>query len=163
MTLRFKHSEAALGLALALFCVAVGSTRAKALPGSTASNDFSAEDFQSVKAVCTRCHAAGLFMNSPRTWNRWNETFARMSAHGARPTEAQADHIVRYFLANLTLVNVNSASADELSLALGVSDEVAREFIARREKRKFKNLDELRSIAGVDPTLLEKRKARIQF
>lgn len=163
MILRFKQSEAALGLALALFCVAVGSTRAKALPPAAASNDFSEEDFQSVKAVCTRCHGASLFMNSPRSWNRWNETFARMSAHGARPTEAQADHIVRYFLANLTLVNVNSASADELSLALGVSDEVAREIIARRQKRKFRDLGDLRSIPGVDPTLLEKRKARIEF
>jgi hypothetical protein len=164
MAVRSKSGELAFGLAFALFCLAAFAgtgVRAVAAPGS--SNDFTKEDFQSVKAVCTRCHAASLFMKNPRTWNRWNETFARMSAHGARPTPEQVDHIVRYFLANLTFVNVNSAPADELSVALGVSESTADAIVARRSKRKFRDLRDLLSIAGVEPALLEKRKARIQF
>jgi hypothetical protein len=149
-------SLALVGLGAALLNSGAGA--ASAAPGDT-----SAEDFKSVQAVCSRCHGVALFMNKPRTWNRWNEVFARMTAHGARPTEEQADHIVRYFLANLTIVNVNSAPADELSLALGVSDQVANDIVSRRGKRPFKGLAELRSVPGVDPAILSQRKARIQF
>lgn len=148
---------------LAFGCAAAASGRLRPAASPVDTNDYSEEDFQSVKAVCSRCHGLEMFMNNPRTWNRWNEVFARMSAHGARPTEQQVDHIVRYFLANLTYVNVNSASADELSLALGVSDTVAKDIVERRDKRKFRDLADLCSMPGVDAEILEKRKARIQF
>jgi Helix-hairpin-helix motif len=130
---------------------------------ASASVDTSAEDFKAVEAVCTRCHGVGLFMNKPRTWNRWNEVFTRMTARGAHPTEQQVDHIVRYFLANLTYVNINTSPADELSLAIGVSDAVANQIVARREKRKFRSLSELRSMPGVNAAVIEQRKSRIQF
>jgi hypothetical protein len=157
--------SAAILLAVAFFafgCAALSNARAAVAPAVPRS-DQGAEDFRSVQAVCSRCHGVALFMNKPRTWNRWNEVFIRMSGHGARPTEEQVDHIVRYFLANLTYVNVNSSPADELALALGVSDAVANQIVSRREKQKFRGLADLRSIPGVDPVILQERKSRIQF
>ena len=158
-------------LALAASLVAFGyatlagarASENKVLVAETSSSAATQEDFKAVKAVCTRCHGVEIFNNKPRTWNRWNEVFVRMTARGAHPTEDQVDHIVRYFLANLTLVNVNSSPADELGPALGVSEAVANQIVQRRAKRKFRDLADLRSVSGVNPAVLEQRKSRIEF
>jgi competence ComEA-like helix-hairpin-helix protein len=71
--------------------------------------------------------------------------------------------VTRYFLENLTLVNVNKSPADELAGVLGVSEDVAQSIITRRQQQPFANLTELRSVPGVDPEKLEKRKSRILF
>ena len=163
MSLSSRSAGILLGGAfLALGCAALTNARPGVAP-AVAAADHSAEDFKSVQAVCSRCHGVALFMNKPRTWNRWNEVFIRMSGHGARPTDEQVDHIVRYFLANLTYVNVNSSPADELALALGVSDTTANRIVSRREKQKFRDLADLESVPGVDPAILDERKSRIQF
>jgi len=71
--------------------------------------------------------------------------------------------ITRYFLENLTQVNVNTAPPDELAGVLGIADEVAQAIVARRQKRPFASLDELQAIPGVDGRTLETRKDRILF
>ncbi len=154
----------ALAAAITLFAsVAIAhSRRAPAAPIRQA-NVADSGDLQAVQAVCSRCHGAAVFLGKPRSWNRWNEVFVRMTTRGAHPTEEQVPHIVRYFLANLTLVNVNDSPADELGPALSVSDAVAGRIVARRQKRKFTTLADLKSVAGVDPAVVEQRRARIQF
>lgn len=147
-----------IGTAVGTASFGTADARAESAP-----TDTTAEDFKSVQAVCSRCHGVALFMKQPRTWNRWNEVFIRMTGHGARPTEEQVDHIVRFFLANLTYVNVNTSPKDELGLALGVSDSVADEIIARRQKRKFRDVADLLSVPGVNAETVEQRKSRIQF
>ncbi len=71
--------------------------------------------------------------------------------------------VTTYFLENLTLVNINSSPAEELTGVLGVSDQVADAIIARRERQPFTNTADLRTVAGVDPEKVEKRKSRILF
>jgi CO/xanthine dehydrogenase FAD-binding subunit len=151
---------------LAVLCFAVKVIAAPAAQHDTTistSTRSNPADFAAIKAVCTQCHAAALFMDNPRPWNRWNEVFIRMTQRGAHPNEEQVGHIVHFFLENLTLVNVNSSPADELGPALGVSDAVAGQIVQRRGQRKFQNIADLLSLPGVDGTLIEQRKARIQF
>ena len=151
--------------AAALFASGLLSAGSDPVRASTAAVELSGDgaDAQAVKAVCTRCHGAALFQSRPRTWAQWTGVFQRMTKRGANPTEEQVDHIVRYFLANLTIVNVNTSPADELGPALAVSDGVANAIVARRQREKFRNLADLARITGVNAAVLKQRQARILF
>ena len=118
---------------------------------------------QAVDAVCGRCHKTALFMNKPRSWDRWNDVFADMTRRGASGSDEQLAHVTTFFLENLTLVNVNTSPADELVGVLGVSDDVADAIIARRQRQAFTTIAQLRAVPGVDPGKLEQRKRRILF
>lgn len=116
-----------------------------------------------VQTVCGRCHTIAVFQNKPRSWGRWNDVFADMTKRGANGTDAQLERVTTYFLENLTLLNVNTSSADELAGVLGVGGDVADAIISRREREPFANLAQLRAVPGVDPGKLELRKSRIFF
>src|SRR5207249_5171899 len=120
-------------------------------------------DLQAVQKVCGRCHNTALFLNQPRSWDRWNDVFADMTQRGANGTDEQLARVTTYFLENLTLVNVNSSPADELAWVLGVRDDVAQAIIARRQRQPFSNIAQLRAVPGVDPGKLKQRKSRILF
>ena len=137
-------------------CVAVLSLRA-----ATAADPD--PDLQAVQAVCGRCHTTAVFLDKPRSWDRWNDVFADMTQRGANGTDEQLERVTRFFLENLTLVNVNTSPAEELAGVLGVGDDVAQAIIARRQRQPFANIAELRAVPGVDPDKLEERKSRILF
>src|SRR6516225_2247825 len=80
--------------------------------------DRNPADIRAVLQVCTQCHSSSQFLGKPRTSSGWEQIYGQMARNGARPTNAQIDGIVRYFQRNLTLVNVNSVSAEELAATL---------------------------------------------
>ena len=120
-------------------------------------------DWPAVQAVCGHCHSTALFDNKPQSWARWNDVFAAMTQRGATGTDEQLTRVTRYFLENLTLLNVNNSPADELTWVFGVTDDVAQAIIARRQQRPFADPADLRSFPGVDAGKLDKRKSRILF
>ena len=120
-------------------------------------------ELQSVQMVCGRCHTTAVFLNKPRSWERWNDVFADMTRRGANGTDEQLALVTTYFQENLTLVNVNSSPADEIAGVLGVGEDVATAIIARRQRQPFGNIAQLRAVPGVDPVKLESRKSRILF
>jgi DNA uptake protein ComE-like DNA-binding protein len=120
-------------------------------------------DREAVEAVCGHCHTTAVFLNKPRSWDRWNGVFADMTQRGAKGTDEQLEKVTRFFLENLTLVNVNTSASEELAGVLGVSDEVVQAIIERRQRRRFDNIAELREFPGVNADKLEDRKARILF
>jgi competence ComEA-like helix-hairpin-helix protein len=122
-----------------------------------------AADLQSVRVVCGKCHTTAVFESKPRSWDRWNDVFADMTQRGANGTTEQLAQVTRYFLENLTLVNMNTSGAEEIAGILGVTDEVAETIIQRRQKQRFNSIAELRDVSGVDATKLEERKSRISF
>lgn len=134
-----------------------------AFAADTEDNARTELDRQAVQAVCGRCHTVDVFANKPRAWARWNDVFADMTQRGANGSDEQLTRVTRYFLENLTIINVNSSDAEELKWVLGVRDDVVESIIARRQRQPFANLAELRAIAGVDSDKLEKRKSRILF
>jgi DNA uptake protein ComE-like DNA-binding protein len=141
--------------ALTAACVAVATATAGAADPDP--------DREAVQAVCGRCHTTAVFLNKPRAWDRWNDVFADMTRRGAKGTDEQLERVTRFFLENLTVVNVNTSAAEELAGVLGVSDDVAQDIIARRQRQPFASIAELRSVTGVNPDRLEERKSRILF
>lgn len=159
---RSRHSRrGGCSAALAWTFAAVAALVAFAAGTARAADPDS--DLQAVQDVCGRCHASGLFLKEPRSWDRWNDVFADMTQRGANGTNEQLARVTSYFLENLTLVNINSSPADELAWVLDVRDEVAQAIIARRERRPFADISQLRAVPGVDPGKLEQRKSRILF
>jgi DNA uptake protein ComE-like DNA-binding protein len=120
-------------------------------------------DLEAVEAVCGHCHTTAVFLNKPRSWDRWNDVFADMTKRGAKGTDEQLEKVTRFFLEKLTLVNVNTSASEELAGVLGVSDEVVQAIVERRQRRRFDNIAELRTFLGVNPDKFEERKARISF
>ena len=120
-------------------------------------------NLEAVQTVCGRCHTTAVFLDKPRSWDRWNDVFADMTQRGANGTDEQLERVTTYFLENLTFVNVNTSPAEEIAGVLGVGENVAQAIIASRQRHPFVNLTELRAVAGVDPAKLELRKSRILF
>jgi hypothetical protein len=116
-----------------------------------------------VDKVCTRCHQNGMYLTTPRPWIRWTDVFRTMSARGATGTDAELDRVVTFFLENLTIISVNASPGNELGPVLGVSDETVEAILLRREQQPFRNADELATFPGVDPAIIKRRGARLQF
>ena len=62
-----------------------------------------ARNLDAVQIVCGRCHTPAVFLNAPRSWERWNDVFADMTRRGANGTTEQLVRVTTYFLENLTL------------------------------------------------------------
>jgi competence ComEA-like helix-hairpin-helix protein len=150
---RWRHS---------LWTAAVGAASVILGAGTARATD-SDPNLQAVQTVCGRCHTIAVFLNKPRSWDRWNDVFADMTQRGANGTDEQLARVTTYFLENLTLINVNTSGAEEIAGVLGVDDGVAEAIIARRQRQPFANLAQLRAVRGVDPAKLELRKSRILF
>jgi len=163
-----------LGLAASVIAGALAITASspvRALAGDLAAIkaasdlDQDPRDAQAVAAVCTVCHSSPQFLSTPRGSSRWEQVFAEMSGYGADGTDDQLDRVVNYFQKNLTVINVNTSSIEDVGQTLQVSDQVAAEIMARRKRGAFTGIDDLGKISGVDRSVLEKLTAKncLQF
>jgi hypothetical protein len=151
------------GLAQAPAPPPVDKSKEEAALKAAATVDDDPADIQAVLEVCTRCHSSSQFLGKARTSSGWEQVYGKMAANGARPTEAQINQIVRYFQLNLTLVNVNSASGEELAATLQTGADTATAIVMRRAQKPFTGIKDLAAIKGVDRKLLVRLKDRLQF
>jgi hypothetical protein len=147
---------------------AVAGTAGRALAQDSAA-DMAAQNQQAsqldpevyhfVQPVCTACHTPGRFLR-PRPWKQWEDTFRRMQGHGAQGTPEQWDHIHHYFARNLTLLDVNNDLEDEISWALGVSEDTAITIV---RDAPFKDVEDLERVPGVNKAAIERVEPRLVF
>jgi hypothetical protein len=133
------------------------------LPARAAPDAPGDPDLADLQAVCGQCHNLQLVTAQARGEDEWREIIGKMVAHGAKGTDAQFDGLARYIIANLTVVNVNTAPADQIARVLDVSRAVGGMIVARRQEREIRDLADLKSIPGVDAAVVEARKDRIFF
>jgi hypothetical protein len=122
-----------------------------------------AQEAQSLKAVCGKCHPLQLVMDTPMSYDAWHETVQTMLDRGAVGTDDQLADIMDYLHRMMTTIDVNSADADELQIVLDVPEAVANAIIARRSTRKFADLDDLKTVPGLDPERVDSRARLIYF
>jgi hypothetical protein len=125
--------------------------------------DDNSQNFGDVKAVCTRCHTADVFLSTPRSWQRWNDVFRVMTEHGATGSDSQLAGVTEFFLSNLTIINVNTSPPDEIEWVLAATPTVRDFIVERRRNRKFTSLEDLSSVPGIDEGRLRRLKDRISF
>jgi competence protein ComEA len=112
--------------------------------------------------VCGACHPTSL-VNALRSAAEWDQTVDLMASLGAKGTDEQFDRVMRFLLRNLTQVNVNTATAPELALVLDVSNAAASAVVKYRgQNGKFKALEELKKVPGLNAAKRDARRDRIR-
>jgi len=116
----------------------------------------------SLVVVCAKCHNLQIVMDTPRSYDAWHDSVQKMVDLGARGTDDQYDDIMDYLHRMVTTIDVNSADPDELEMVLNASESTAQAIVARRKKKKFAGMADLKSIPGIDASTLDE-KARMIF
>jgi competence protein ComEA len=144
-----------------LLLVAVLSSVAWAADVAPPAPDL-AREARSVQAVCAKCHNLQIVMDTPMSYDAWHDTVQAMVDRGASGTDEQFEDIMDYLHRTMTTINVNAADADELEIVLNLPKPAAKAIIDRRSMRKFTDLADLKSVAGVDASTVD-AKARLIF
>jgi len=91
----------------------------------------------------------------------------QMIKRGAKGTDDQFGEVVDYLAAHFpkeAKVMVNTASAHDLEVGLGISEKDASAIVNyRQEKGAFKTFEDLVKVPGIDISKLETRRSTIEF
>jgi len=112
--------------------------------------------------VVQRIDQMQIVMDTPKSYDAWQETMQKMVDLGAKGTDQQYDDIMDFLHRTITTIDVNSADAEELEIVLETSATTAQAIIARRETKKFTGLPDLKTIPGIDAATVDS-KARLLF
>jgi competence protein ComEA len=119
--------------------------------------------------LCQNCHELARSVSRGQDRDGWQATINKMVAFGAQGTDQELavvlDYLSKYFPAEeLPPVNVNKAPAIELESRLSLRRSQAAAIIAYRSKNgKFKSIEDLKKVPGVDVEKIEAKKDRIVF
>ena len=114
--------------------------------------------------VCNDCHGPESVLGQLKTREEWSKTLDEMGANGAQGTEEEWNSILEYLDKHFSLIMVNTAPAKELASKLDVTAEIADAIVRiRAEKGKFKSIDDLKQVPGLDAARLDARKDRLIF
>jgi competence protein ComEA len=117
-----------------------------------------------VLKICAMCHEIGTVIASRRTRIGWERTVDDMIGRGAEGSDAEMDAVVEYLTAYFGKVNVNTASAEELKKAVGLSTPEAEAIVAYRERNgNFKAFEELKKVPRLRTETLDAKRGLIAF
>jgi competence protein ComEA len=114
--------------------------------------------------VCSGCHEAETVLAHAQTSGAWAETLAGMAQIGAEGTPEEWRRIQQYLDAQLALIAINKAAADEIQRTVDVPETVAQAIVTyRREHGNFTSIDGLKKVPGLDAATVDARKDRLIF
>jgi competence protein ComEA len=122
-----------------------------------------------VEKMCKGCHGLENVVRSRRTKDKWSDIVDDMIARGAKGTDSEADEVVDYLSTHfggeaVQKVNVNKASAPELTSALDISAADANTIVRyRADHGSFKSIQELMKVPGIDAKKIESIRDRVEF
>jgi competence ComEA-like helix-hairpin-helix protein len=113
--------------------------------------------------VCGACHST-ILIDELRSEPDWRETVGKMVQIGAKGTEEDFDHVMRYLARNWTKIEINSATAGQIADALGMKLELGAAVVKyRAEHGPFAGFADLKKVPGIAQADIESRKDRIVF
>jgi hypothetical protein len=116
-----------------------------------------------VAKLCQGCHDTQMVTDTPKTYDEWTETVNSMLDRGAVGTPAEVALVMRYLHENMTAIDVNHASAEDLHIILDAPDDAVKAIMARRKERPFKDMADLKTIPGIDASFVDAKKRMIYF
>jgi competence protein ComEA len=119
-----------------------------------------------VQKMCTPCHTLSNVVKARMTKERWAAVVDDMVARGAEGTDDEIGRVIDYLAANFAAkrVNVNRASPADLVSSLGLTASDADAIVRyRTDKGKFKELQDLMKVPGVDSKKIAASKDSIEF
>jgi competence protein ComEA len=119
--------------------------------------------------ACGTCHEPERASSLRQDRAGWDATISAMVGRGMVLTDAEyttvLDYLTKAFPAEaLPPLNINTAEAIDMESALSLLRSQAAAIIAYRDKHgKFKSLDDLKKVPGIDFAKIEAKKDRITF
>ena len=117
--------------------------------------------------VCSKCHSPDNVIANGQDRAGWENTISKMAGFGAVASDDEFTAILEYLVKNfpaIATVNVNQATAAQLTSGLELSGAEADAVIAYRKKNgDFKTFDDLKKVPEVDGKKLDAKKDRLAF
>ncbi len=114
-----------------------------------------------VKKVCAKCHEIETVVASRRTRIAWQQMTDDMVSRGAKGSDEELVAVVDYLTVHYGKVNVNTATVEDLTDLLGLSEKEAKAILAYREQNgAFKSFDDLQK-AGLSADRLKEKRPQI--
>jgi competence protein ComEA len=119
---------------------------------------------------CTACHQPDHFTKYRHTNEEWQAIVIRMSQRVRSITKEEIDTVQKYLATNYpklddaTRLNVNKATAEEISDRLGLTPDESKAVVDYRQRHgTFREWGELLAIYGVDGRKIEAAKDKMSF
>jgi competence protein ComEA len=119
--------------------------------------------------ACSNCHEPERAASLHQSKDAWDATMASMVGRGMDLGDADystvLDYLSKAFPADAPKpLNINTASAIDMESTLSLLRSQAALIIAYRDKNgRFKSLDDLKKVPGLDFSKIEEEKDRIAF
>lgn len=143
-----------------------GATMAQTSKGGTIKHATEAEaktPQAAVSKLCQGCHNMQLVTDTPKTYDEWTETVHSMMERGGVGTAAEVALVMQYLHETMTAIDVNHATPEDLHIILNAPEAAVKAIVARRKDRPFKDIADLKTIAGIDAEFVEGKKRMIYF
>ena len=142
----------------------IASASQAAAVAATDEEKFAKEAEALTNKVCSECHDIGIAIDTRRTLKDWNGVVATMAANGANATDEEFATIKKYLTRYHGIVNVNTATAEELSAVLGLTEKDAAAIVEHRKANgNFADAAALASVPGIDKTKIEAQPRALKF
>jgi competence protein ComEA len=160
-------------LLLPLMAAVAGSTQEAAQPAKQELPPGEGKDL--LVKVCTGCHQVSVITSQHKSESKWTDTVVEMRNRGANGSDEDMEKIIHYLATNFgpqdapaqtttAKVNVNSASAADIVAGLSLPQASADAIVAYRTKNgKFKDIDSLKQVPGVEAAKIDAVKDKIEF
>jgi len=126
--------------------------------------EFSEAAEKTMERVCIACHPFENIVKTRRNPKEWADQVTVMSQRGAPGTEPDFVLVKKYLIRYYGIVRVNTATAEELSVVLGLPMKVATAVVEYRTANgKFTDIASLAKVEGVDKAKLEEQPEAILF
>jgi competence ComEA-like helix-hairpin-helix protein len=160
-------------LLMPLMAAIAGSTQEAAQPAKQELPPGEGKDL--LTKDCTSCHQVSVITSQHKSESKWTDTVVEMRNRGAEGSDEDMEKIIHYLAANfgpqdatapakVAKVNVNTASASDIVTGLSLSQASADAIVAYRTKNgKFKDIDSLKQVPGVEAAKIDAVKDKIEF
>jgi competence protein ComEA len=124
---------------------------------------------EETEKMCSGCHEVERSISLRQDRDGWKTTINKMVSFGAQGTEREFAAILDYLSTNypaetMPRLNVNTARAIEFESRLTLRRSEAAAIVGYRNKRgRFKSIDDLKSVPGVDPAKIEAKRDILVF
>jgi competence protein ComEA len=118
-----------------------------------------------VDVVCTVCHDTERIVKQHKTKVEWQDKILEMLQECPDVVQEERDRIVEYLSKNFfKKANVNQATSKDLAAVLEIPEKDADAIVRYREQKgKFKTLDDLKKVPGLDTAKIEAKKERLEY
>jgi|SRR5579862_9236369 len=120
--------------------------------------------------VCGLCHGAEIVMSRRESVDGWNAVVVDMIARGAQGTDDEFGEVVDYLAANFPKtavtpkINVNQAGVKSLATGLEITEKQAGAIVEYRDANgKFRSIDDLLRVPGIDSAAITAKKNKLEF